>query len=59
MGFMNASCALVVQQHAQAIGGMLINILDQLYYYKLTGMIESQSVINKNLKFIYFSKMDY
>jgi hypothetical protein len=49
MGFMNAFCALVVQHHAQAIGGTLINILDQLYYYKLTGMIESQSVINKSI----------
>ena len=35
MGIMNVFYAHVVLPLAQAIGGMVINILDQQYYYKL------------------------
>jgi len=39
MACTNVFFALVVRHHVQVIGGMLINILDQLYLCKLTSKI--------------------
>ena len=47
MGIMNVFYAHVVLPLARAIGGMVINILDQQYYYKL---IDGQMIVEMKIK---------
>lgn len=51
---MNVFFVLVVQQHVQVIGGMLINILDQLFLCKLISMYEYLIYLKRKFFLLFF-----